>query len=177
MSTTPRLPSPPAPAGGASDAINRSVLAYQPELLRAFVRVYGTLWSHGVVDQATKEVARLRNARTTDCRYCRNVRFAGARAAGLSEGLAAQIAEGFEESELSEHHKAVIRYADVFLTDPTRLGDAQRAEMLRCFTPSQIVELTAGLALFMGFSKIAVVLGQEPEQMPTTVVPTPTRPA
>jgi hypothetical protein len=28
----------------------------------------------------------------------------------------------------------------------------------------------------MGFSKIAIVLGQEPEHMPTTVIPTPVRP-
>ncbi len=41
------------------------------------------------------------------------------------------------------------------------------------FTPAEIVELTASLALFMGFSKIAIVLGQEPKSMPTTVVPTP----
>ena len=45
--------------------------------------------------------------------------------------------------------------------------------MRRHFTPAEIVELTAGLALFRGFSKIAVVLGQEPKAMPTTVVPTP----
>jgi hypothetical protein len=35
------------------------------------------------------------------------------------------------------------------------------------------VELTAGLALFMGFSKIAVSLGQVPTEMPVTVMPTP----
>jgi len=37
--------------------------------------------------------------------------------------------------------------------------------------------MTAGLALFMGFSKITVVLGREPVSMPTTVVPTPDRPS
>ena len=66
----------------------------------------------------TKEVARLRNARITGCRYCRNVRFAAAREDGLSEDLVAQIDDGFEQSALSERHKAVIRYADVFLSDP-----------------------------------------------------------
>jgi AhpD family alkylhydroperoxidase len=175
MSSTPRLAAPIVDDASA-DAVRRSVLAHQPELLHAFLRVYGTLWSHGVVDQATKEVARLRNARTTNCAYCRNVRFAGARQQGLSEELVAQIADGFEASTLSDAHKAVIRYADVFLSDPLRLTDALRAELLSHFTPAQIVELTAGLALFMGFSKIAVVLGQEPAQMPTTVIPTPVRP-
>jgi hypothetical protein len=45
--------------------------------------------------------------------------------------------------------------------------------MRREFTAEEIVELTAGLALFMGFSKIAVVLGTAPESMPVTILPTP----
>jgi hypothetical protein len=46
--------------------------------------------------------------------------------------------------------------------------------MQREFTPPEIVELTAGIALFMGFSKIAIACGEAPASMPTTVVPTPT---
>jgi alkylhydroperoxidase family enzyme len=45
--------------------------------------------------------------------------------------------------------------------------------MRRQFTPAEIVELTAGLALFMGFSKIAIVLGAAPADMPVMEVPTP----
>ena len=33
----------------------------------AFNRYYGTLWTNGVVDEAAKEVGRLRNARIVDC--------------------------------------------------------------------------------------------------------------
>lgn len=162
-------PDVPLPA----DPAERSVLAHQPELLRAFQNLYGTFWSRGVLDHPTKEVARLRNARITGCGFCRNVRFDRARRDGLTEELVAMIDEGFEESTLSERHKLVIRYADVFLTDPTRPIDSLRAEMLEHFTPAEIVELTAGLALFMGFSKIAVALGTAPESMPTMVLPTP----
>jgi alkylhydroperoxidase family enzyme len=45
--------------------------------------------------------------------------------------------------------------------------------MQRHFTPEQIVELSAGLALFMGFSKIAIALGQAPQDMPVMLMPTP----
>jgi len=83
------------------------------------------------------------------------------------------IDRDFETSALSARHKALIRYADIFLTDPARLDERVRADMLRHFSAAEIVELTAGLALFMGFSKIAVVLGQAPADMPTMVVPTP----
>jgi AhpD family alkylhydroperoxidase len=167
-------PRVPAPSGAASDdPALRGPLGHQPQLWRAFQRLYGTLWSRGVLDHATKEVARLRNARVTGCGYCRNVRFEGARREGLSEALVEQIADGFEDSTLSERHKLVIRYTDQFLTDPAGIGDDLRAAMRRELTAAEIVELTAGLALFMGFSKIAVVLGTAPESMPVTIVPTP----
>jgi alkylhydroperoxidase family enzyme len=100
-----------------------------------------------------------------------------ARQEGLTEDLVAMIDARFEESALSARHKALLRYADAFLVDPASLGADVRADMLRHFTPPEIVEVTACLALCMGFSKIAIVLGQAPEAMPTMVVPTPERPA
>lgn len=43
--------------------------AMPPDLGVAFSALYGRMWSHGIVDHPTKEVARLRNAKETDCRY------------------------------------------------------------------------------------------------------------
>ena len=57
----------PPPAGAGDDPIRGSMLGHQPEALMAFMKLYGTLWSHGVLDHSTKEMARIRNARTTDC--------------------------------------------------------------------------------------------------------------
>ena len=170
---TARVPPPPA----GPDAATHGVLAHQPELLRAFQRLYGTLWSHGRVDHATKEVARIRNARSVGCRYCRNVRFAGARAEGLAEDDVALIDDGWERSALTARHKLAIAWADAFRNAPGDVDPDLRARMLREFSPQEIVELTAGLALFLGFAKIAVALGQQPDAMPVTIVPTPDRPA
>jgi alkylhydroperoxidase family enzyme len=86
------------------------------------------------------------------------------------------IADGFEASALGDREKAVIRYTDVFLRGGHGPDDELRAEMLRHFTSAQIVELTAGIALFMGFSKIAISLGTAPADMPTMVVATPDLP-
>jgi hypothetical protein len=61
-----RLPSPPA---APPELAGYGVLAHAPAVLRAFVSLYGGLWRHGIVDQPTKEVVRLRNARVTDCGY------------------------------------------------------------------------------------------------------------
>ena len=49
------------PSGGSS------FFDHQPELFAAFNRFYGTLWTEGVLDQPTKEVGRIRNARVVDC--------------------------------------------------------------------------------------------------------------
>lgn len=171
----PRVSPPPdAPAG---DAIRGSALGHQPELALAFLELYGILWSRGIVDHPTKEMARLRNARVTGCGYCRNVRFSVAREQGLSEAIVDEIRDGYQASDLSPRHKAVLRWTDACLAQPPQAPPELRREMLRHFSPEELVELTAGIALFLGFSKIAVSLGQAPESMPTLVVPTPDWPA
>jgi hypothetical protein len=38
-----------------------------PELWKQFNVFYGTVWTDGVLDQPTKEVGSLRNARINDC--------------------------------------------------------------------------------------------------------------
>ncbi|HWP66362.1 MAG TPA: carboxymuconolactone decarboxylase family protein [Candidatus Limnocylindria bacterium] len=167
---TPRLPSP---APGHADPMARSVLAHLPESLGHFQALYAALWQSPHLDPVTKEIARVRNARLTGCGYCRNVRFEAPRAAGLTEATLDLVADGYEASTLSPRHKAVLRFTDAFLTDPTSLTPTDHAELLTQLTPLEIIELTAALALFMGFSKIAVALGTAPDDMPLTVLPTP----
>jgi hypothetical protein len=41
--------------------------AHDGELNARFDAFYAALWQEGVVDEATKEVGRLRNAKITDC--------------------------------------------------------------------------------------------------------------
>ena len=165
-----------APATRSADPIQASPLALQPELLQAFLRLYGTLWSHGELDQATKEIARIRNARTIDCPICKAIRFAGARQEGLDEDVLERVRDGYEQSDLSPRQKVVLRYVDAFLTRPSEIDADLRRELLAHFTPAQLVELTAALALFMGFSKIAVALGGLPDSIPVHVQPTPVCP-
>ncbi|GIU86665.1 MAG: hypothetical protein KatS3mg009_1180 [Acidimicrobiia bacterium] len=145
---------------------------HHPEVWAAFNRYYGTLWSRGVVDQATKEVGRLRNARVTGCGICKNLRFEGAREAGLGEDRVALIDDGYERTELPERWKLVIRLADALIAD-ARVGEALREDLLGEFTPEEIVELVATITTAIAFSKAAVAFGAPPE-MPLTVVPTPT---
>ena len=166
-----------APATRSADPIQASPLALQPELLQAFLRLYGTLWSHGVVDQATKEIARIRNARTIDCPICKAIRFKGAREQGLDEEQVELVRDGYQASALAPRQKLVLRWVDHFLASPGEVDGPLRRELLAEFTPPQIVELSAALALFVGFSKIAVALGGLPDSIPVHEQPTPVCPA
>jgi alkylhydroperoxidase family enzyme len=99
-----------------------------------------------------------------------------AKQAGLTEDRVELIDDGYETSTLAPRHKAAIAWVDAFLGNPAQASDTLRARVSQAFAPEELVELTAALALFSGFSKIAIVLGQKPESMPTTVVPTPAFP-
>jgi alkylhydroperoxidase family enzyme len=144
---------------------------HQPEIWSAFNRYYGTLWSEGVVDQPTKEVGRLRNARITGCGICKNLRFDGAREAGLTEAAVDLIDDRFRESDLPDRWKLAIRMADALIAD-ARFDAALRGDLLAEFSAAEIVELTATITTAIAFSKAAVSFGA-PAEMPLVVVPTP----
>ena len=67
----------------------------------------------------------------------------------------------------------MLRYTDVFLAGEGPPDAQLVSAMQQEFSAPEIVELTAGIALFMGFSKIAIACGEVPASMPTTVVSTP----
>jgi len=156
-----------APPPGATTPFD-----HVPAAWAAFNRFYGTLWSAGRVDQPTKEVARLRNARRTGCGICKNLRFAGARAAGLDEAGVALIADGFETSALPARWKLAIRSTDALLALPAPIDPALRAAMRAEFDAAELAELTLTVTTAIAFSKAAVTFGAPPE-MPVLEVPTP----
>jgi alkylhydroperoxidase family enzyme len=160
--TRPRVANPP---GGLTP------FDHQPRLWQAFNSYYGTLWSEGIVDDPTKEVGRLRNARVTGCGICKNLRFASAREQGLDEDRVALIEDGYEDTELPHRWKLAIRLADALIGD-ARVDAPLRAELLDEFDDAEIVELTATIATAIAFSKASVAFGA-PEDMPLIVVPAP----
>jgi alkylhydroperoxidase family enzyme len=170
MSTIPRvssaIPGEPAHFG--------SVLAHQPKIAESFFALYGRFWGSDVLSARTKEIARMRNARVTECGFCRNVRFDKAVAQGLGEEVVDDITEGYETSDKLTHaEKAVLKFTDALIHDPELLnGDAQAA-LQRHLSPAQIAELGLGVTLFLALAKALITMGLEPEVMDRTVLPTP----
>lgn len=170
MSTTPRvssaIPGQPAHFG--------SVLAHQPAIAASFAALYGRFWQSDVLSARTKEVARMRNARVTECGFCRNVRFDKAVAEGLGEAVVDDITDGYEASErLTDAEKAVLKFTDALIHDPALLTGDARAALQRHLTPQQIAELGLGVTLFLALAKALITMGLEPEAMDRTVLPTP----
>ena len=169
MSTIPRVSS----AIDGQPANLGTALAHCPDLASGFRHLYGTMWNDGVVDMALKETVRMRNARVTDCGYCKKVRFDGARRAGLSEDQVGLIEDGFEASALSDRQKVALRFTDAYLLDPGNVDPTLVNDMRATFTDVEIVELGLALTMYMGMSKVLISLGTEPEQMDVTILPTP----
>ena len=170
MSTIPRVSSavPGEPAHFAS------VLAHQPQIAARFFDLYGAFWGSDVLAARIKEVARMRNARVTECGFCRNVRFDKAVAQGLREEVVDDITDGYETSaKLTDTEKAVLKFTDALIHDPDLLTGDARAALRRHLTPQQIAELGLGVTLFLALAKALITMGLEPEVMDRTVLPTP----
>ena len=71
--------------------------------------------------------------------------------------MAAKI-DRYESSDLPERHKVALRLTDAFVTDPARIGDELRAQLLAHFTPEQIVELLLDIVSW-SLQKVQVALG------------------
>ena len=99
-----------------------------------------------------------------------------AREQGLTEEQVDHIGDGYEQSPLSERDKVALHFTDALLHDP-RVTPALQAQLRAHFSEPQIVELALGVGLFHALSKVLIALGLEPENMPTTVLPTPAEPA
>ncbi|MFN3863168.1 MAG: carboxymuconolactone decarboxylase family protein [Erythrobacter sp.] len=170
MSTIPRVSS----AIADEPAHFTSVLAHQPDIAQSFFALYGRFWGSDVLAARIKEVARMRNARVTQCGFCRNVRFDKALAEGLREEVVDDITDGYETSDkLSDTEKAALKFTDALIHDPELLGDEARAALRRHLTPAQIAELGLGVSLFLALAKALITMGLEPEAMDRTVLPTP----
>jgi alkylhydroperoxidase family enzyme len=170
MSTIPRvssaIPGEPPHFG--------SVLAHQPEIAASFFALYGRFWGSDVLAARIKEVARMRNARVTECGFCRNVRFDKAVAEGLREEVVDDITDGYAAStRLTDAEKAALTFTDALIHDPELLTGDARAALQRQLSPAQIAELGLGVTLFLALAKALITMGLEPEVMERTVLPTP----
>ncbi len=95
------------------------------------------------LDALTAEVVRLRGAAQHNCRLCKSLRETTALGAGGSETLYGDIEQFEASAQLTDRHKAALRYVDALIWSPAHI-DRGIAEV-RCARTSpaaESVELT-----------------------------------
>lgn len=170
MSGRPRATNSNKPSG---NMIRDSALGLVPETLDHYMGFNRKIWECGPLSPAEIEIARLRNARTVNCVFCKSVRYDIAKADGLDEDKVEMIQDGFRESGLTEREKLIVAFTDQFLNDPGGLGSQLKAELLAEFTSEALVHLSLVVAHFSGFSRCAVSLGGMPDELPIIEVSVP----
>ena len=163
MSGQPRAVNSGEPTG---NMIRDSALGLVPETLENYLALNRKIWESGPLGPAEIEVARLRNAQTVNCVFCKSVRYDIAKADGLSEERVGMIGEGYRDSQLSEREKLIIAFTDQYHRDPAGIGDRLKSDLLKLFTSEELIHLSLAVAHFAGFSRCAVSLGGMPDKLP-----------
>ncbi len=110
------------------------------------------------LDALTAEVVRLRGAAQHNCRLCKSLRETTALDAGGSETIYGDIARFEASAQLTDSHKAALRYVDALIWSPGHIDDGIAAGVRGHFTDAQAVELTFDV-MRNASNKIAVALG------------------
>jgi alkylhydroperoxidase family enzyme len=130
-----------------------------PSLWETLDGFFTTVARMDALDPITTEVVRLRGAHAHNCRLCKSTRSVRAEAAGAGESLYDKI-ERFEDSDLSDRHKAALRLVDALLWQPTRYPAETTATVHEQFTPTETVEIVFDVTRNAA-NKIAVALAAD----------------
>jgi alkylhydroperoxidase family enzyme len=138
-----------------------AVMAWRPELMEAFFRFYAVLWAPGALDARTKDLARMKIARTVGCRICQLTRFSVAADATTEEDY--RDIDDVDGGPYTDREKAALRYVETFCIGAVHVTDAMVDELHRHFSEEEIVELSVLAAAVGGFASINVALNIGPD--------------
>lgn len=120
-------------------------MAYKPDVLAAFPKLYGSIMGVGTLDRRLKEMVYLAVSTVNECKYCTAHHLAGSRKAGLSErdieDIQSETNQNFSPAEQTALHYAremTRACADEFGT---------REHLHQHFSEEQLVELTLVIAM------------------------------
>lgn len=87
--------------------------------------------------------------------------------------MADTIDDGFRGADIPDDWKVALALTDHMLTRAEPVTEELARQLDGQFDAEEQTELGLGIALFHGFSKMLIALGYEPDEMDTTIVPTP----
>jgi alkylhydroperoxidase family enzyme len=162
-----------APKQQTGNIIRDSAMGLVPETVDEYAVLNKSLWTNDHIRPAIVEMVRLRNARTVNCVFCKSVRYDVAKADGLSEDKVDNIADGFEDSSLTDVEKTALAFTDAYLFDPKGVTPELKARLKATFNEAEIATLAVALATFNASSRCAVSLGGMPESLPVMEISVP----
>ena len=153
------------------NVIRDSMMGLVPGTVEEIIALNGHVWRDSLVPPSLLEILRLRNARTVNCVFCKSVRYDVAKADGLTEDRAELIADGYEESALSEREKAAIALADAYLDTPAGMDGDTAVRITGAFSDDEIASMLVALMTYNFTSRAAVSNGGMPEDpLPVTEI-------
>jgi AhpD family alkylhydroperoxidase len=111
------------------------------------------------LDPVVTELVRLRCARTHDCRICKALRLADARAAGADDAMTSKV-DFYETSDLDERLKIALRITDAFITQPDLLSDPMIDQARSVYSQEELAELLLDITKW-STQKVHVALGTD----------------
>jgi uncharacterized peroxidase-related enzyme len=137
------------------------MMAHKPEVLKAFVPLYGSIMGPGSVDRRIKELVYLTVSFANQCPYCTAAHITTAKKAGISDDLIQALKT--EQNQLfSGPELAAIIYARELTLEafPNDTGE----DLYKLFNDEQVVEITLVVAMANFTNRFNNGLGLEPEQ-------------
>lgn len=123
-----------------------AVRAHSPDVFRTFTAYWEATFRKGVLDHATKELARLYITKTTNCQFCGNQR---STTAGLPEYAADELLNFEASDSYDDRQKAALAYAQAIAWGEQDL-DALWSRLHAHFTEPELVELGCFIGLTFG---------------------------
>jgi uncharacterized peroxidase-related enzyme len=135
-------------------------MANRPEVLKAFVPLYGAIMGPGAVERRIKELVYLTCSYANECAYCTAAHVASGRKAGITDEEM-QAIQTEQDHGFTEPERAVVQYA----RELTRTADADDsgATLLEHYNDEQVVEITLIAAMANFTNRFNNGLKLEPE--------------
>jgi len=119
-------------------------MANRPEVLKAFVPLYGAIVGPGTVERRVKSLVYLACSFANECAFCIAANTPGAKKAGVTDDEL-QALQTEQDQLFSAAERAAVQYARE-LTQ-TAAADDSRAALLEHFSSEQVVEITLVAAM------------------------------
>jgi alkylhydroperoxidase family enzyme len=134
-----------------------------PEIGEAGERFSRIVQEYTILPMRVSEAARMRMADINGCIACQGARPAEYEQHGLSEAFYAGISDPSRRGEYPEPEKIAIEFSERFAAGASAFDDEFWARLHREFTDTEIVDLTASCAKWLGMGRISAVLELVPE--------------